>query len=520
LKGGGIYCADNSNALISGNTITGNSASDRGGAIRTFNNSATIHGNIIIDNVALRGGGVALSNTDTGMTNNVIAGNLATEGGGGVDCYALTTSYYNNTIADNSAEAYGGGVYCYGAQPRLINNIIWGNSAPYGVQIAVRSRTQTSLLRVSYSCVQGGQAAVLVDTDCYLYWLTGNIEANPAFVDAPDGDYHIQPESPCVDAGDPASDYSRPDGAVGTSADNDDKACCGHAPGGAARDDSIRRCAVQGGAEPGERPRVYGERLGLARRFDQRIPGEGAGSGMVGVCQPGRHIREGPRQSHGRAGEGSDVSVHDDHPLEGGIRSRAQMAKEKRRLTPFEQIGLLIAPVVIIAYVYVQFVYSPANKKAESLAEQVVALERSIAALKANPADRGLRERLEAAQEAEAGVRAKLDEARAKLATKADVPSVINQITSNARLNGLDRNMDIRRLEEFARPPKMLSEGAPEILYRDRTYHSLRVVGPFKNILPFLANLGSGSKIVGVQNASITVVNEKGDLEVTLLLRI
>jgi len=167
-----------------------------------------VHRNDISGNSAARGGGVAFSNTATELTNNVIAGNTAAEGGGGIDCYALTTSYYNNTIADNSTDVYGGGIYCYGAQPRLHNCILWGNTAPYGAQIALRSRTQPSLVRVNYSCVQGGQAEALVETNCILYWNAGNIEDDPLFTDAPNGDYHFEYDSPCVNAGDPASDYS------------------------------------------------------------------------------------------------------------------------------------------------------------------------------------------------------------------------------------------------------------------------------------------------------------------------
>jgi hypothetical protein len=48
---------------------------------------------------------------------------------------------------------------------------------------------------VSYSCFPGATG-------------TGNISFDPMFVDAVGGDYHLLPESPCIDAGDPASDYS------------------------------------------------------------------------------------------------------------------------------------------------------------------------------------------------------------------------------------------------------------------------------------------------------------------------
>jgi hypothetical protein len=42
-----------------------------------------------------------------------------------------------------------------------------------------------------------------VDADCTLNWGEGNIDADPCFVDADNGDYHLLFTSPCIDAGDP-----------------------------------------------------------------------------------------------------------------------------------------------------------------------------------------------------------------------------------------------------------------------------------------------------------------------------
>jgi hypothetical protein len=77
-------------------------------------------------------------------------------------------------------------------------------------------------MTISYCDVESGQNAIFVDTDCILHWGDGNIDLDPNFVDpgywddantpgdANDdffvlGNYHIPPNSPCVDSGDNSS---------------------------------------------------------------------------------------------------------------------------------------------------------------------------------------------------------------------------------------------------------------------------------------------------------------------------
>ena len=99
----------------------------------------------------------------------------------------------NCTVYGNSGGDDGGGVDDVNA----VNCIIWGNAQ------AQRTTTAT----ISYSIVQGG------------YTGTGNINSDPLFVNAGIGDFHLQTNSPGINAGDPAifdSDGSRSDmGAFG-----------------------------------------------------------------------------------------------------------------------------------------------------------------------------------------------------------------------------------------------------------------------------------------------------------------
>ncbi|MBN1506199.1 MAG: PD40 domain-containing protein [Sedimentisphaerales bacterium] len=116
----------------------------------------------------------------------------------GVLCARSSPTIANVTVTGNvyGAEAYGG------SQPRIGNSIFWGNAESdlYGCQ-------------ATYSCVERGSEGL------------GNFSRDPLFVDAENGDYHVRsvrgrywPEhdvwvlddvtSPCIDAGDPAADFS------------------------------------------------------------------------------------------------------------------------------------------------------------------------------------------------------------------------------------------------------------------------------------------------------------------------
>jgi len=180
VTGGGIYCAFAS-PTISNNLITGNSVystgfeNGQGAGIYCFDASPVIVNNRIFDNAA---------------TNNSF--------GGGIACHQLSQpAITNNTITANVAATSGGGIYAPDAAPVVTNTILWNNQAPNGAQISGNNVVVTSCN------VEGGWPG------------TGNIDADPLFVDAAGGDFHIPFTSPCKDGGDdlapwlPATD---PDG--------------------------------------------------------------------------------------------------------------------------------------------------------------------------------------------------------------------------------------------------------------------------------------------------------------------
>jgi hypothetical protein len=200
--------SEDSNTVLEGLTITGGFAVNLSGGISCVNESSpTIRNCIIRGNVGYLGGGIVCSGSSPAVNNCVIKDNDSLGDGGGLGCfYGSDPQITNCTIIGNSAFALGDGIYCFDSSPTITNCILWGDTTD---EIYVYSGTPV----VTYSDVQGG-------------WLgTGNIDADPCFADSTNGDYHLKSKagrwdeiseswiqddvtSPCIDAGDPNSDWT------------------------------------------------------------------------------------------------------------------------------------------------------------------------------------------------------------------------------------------------------------------------------------------------------------------------
>ncbi|NLE57552.1 MAG: hypothetical protein GX616_04275, partial [Planctomycetes bacterium] len=156
--------------------------------------SPTIENNVITSNAASIGGGIYCYNSSRPtIANTLIAGNSATYGGG-ISCKdSSCPTIANNTIMGNAASK-GAGIECINSSPMIANTIIAFNAS--GIY---RSGAGTPTLR--YNCVYGNLAydysGVTDPTGT-----NGNISADPQLSCLPYGNGHIQPGSPCVDAGD------------------------------------------------------------------------------------------------------------------------------------------------------------------------------------------------------------------------------------------------------------------------------------------------------------------------------
>jgi beta propeller repeat protein/parallel beta-helix repeat protein len=189
--GGGIGCIQ-SDAVITGNTIRGNSAYIGGGII-TYLGNAKITNNLICENSALAGAGVVVVPGQL-VNNTLIANNAIDFGGGDVpggSVYAVFDPTIQNCLVSNNiiTGSTSGGILLEGSRPpagAITFNDVWGN------------------LPGNYCLMANdGTGQMIYDGEASLTGIAGNISADPLFVNPINRDYHLTLESPCINAGDP-----------------------------------------------------------------------------------------------------------------------------------------------------------------------------------------------------------------------------------------------------------------------------------------------------------------------------
>ena len=211
--GGGIYCWDNSSPSLENVTITNNTANSSGGGIYCWDNSSPTLMNVTISNNSTsRGGGIYCSSSSPSLADVTLSNNSASSDGGGIYCDESSPTLMNVTITNNSADD-GGGIYCeWYSSPNLLNTIVSGNEGNYGIYVdsgdpsIAYSNFYNNENGNFYGCNQ--YIGMIVTTNangdsCDAYM---NIQMDPLFVDATNGDYHLTANSPCIDAGDPDLD--------------------------------------------------------------------------------------------------------------------------------------------------------------------------------------------------------------------------------------------------------------------------------------------------------------------------
>jgi len=223
--GGGICSNISGNLVLSENTINQNNfeaiRSTNASSIKILSNTVigtngtgiyvtsssdisitcSINNNVIQknnNNQLNEGSGIFVENYKLiDIRQNLIANNKAAKGAGVYLNPKSTLFLINNTIATNTAETQGGGIYVRTYNMlndlSLKNNIFWENTAGIeGDDIYLNGFGANP--RELYNNTVQEIIGTFENT-------SGNISTDPLFVSPETGDYHLQPNSPCINAG-------------------------------------------------------------------------------------------------------------------------------------------------------------------------------------------------------------------------------------------------------------------------------------------------------------------------------
>ncbi|MHC4642200.1 MAG: right-handed parallel beta-helix repeat-containing protein [Planctomycetota bacterium] len=217
--GGGIYNI-NSELIITHCKFSENSASWDGGGMYNYQSNPTLSNCTFSENSTEQfGGGIFNAyNSNLTVSNSVFSGNLSYIGGG--ICNDGSNPVLNNcTFTGNFASGNGGGIYNNNGITTLANCIFWENMEGWGSRdesAQISSDPNLTLIIINYSCIHGwtgtlGGTGNIGDDPCFV--APGHFSSDPncvyipfypgCFYDWTGGDYHLFPDSPCVNAGDP-----------------------------------------------------------------------------------------------------------------------------------------------------------------------------------------------------------------------------------------------------------------------------------------------------------------------------
>ena len=206
--GGAIFCKGSS-PTIEKCIFKDNDCNYWGGTIYCYNGNPLIRGCTFIANEAFDVGGAIYNNSSNMTVSNCVFGkNIAAYGGA---IYNINSSpvLNNCTFSLNSASSSGGAIRNKDGITSLSNCILWEDTAASETEIFNSNGTVT----VQWSDIQWNWPG------------EGNIDTDPMFVDPSEDDYHLMSEagawsfkdfcwhrsnhhSPCIDTGNPASDWT------------------------------------------------------------------------------------------------------------------------------------------------------------------------------------------------------------------------------------------------------------------------------------------------------------------------
>jgi predicted outer membrane repeat protein len=188
-SGGALSLSDLKDMAINNAQFTSNTAK-KGGAVYIYDakdiqftqcsfesNSADFGGGIYIDDSGM-------TPVPVSFTNCILWQNSAYGGGGIYSDKSVVTITYCTVSGNSATQNEGGGLYCKNNSDAVImNSIYWQNTADDDPEVYYDG---TSSISISYSNIEGSFAG------------EGNLNTDPLFIDINDGDFQLQPGSPCM----------------------------------------------------------------------------------------------------------------------------------------------------------------------------------------------------------------------------------------------------------------------------------------------------------------------------------
>ncbi|MFN0057944.1 MAG: choice-of-anchor Q domain-containing protein [Planctomycetota bacterium] len=188
--GGGVYSVGLNLARVRACSIGENMASSGAGAYFEADFPVVELCLVVGNQSNSLGGGIYFNGSAGALIGNQVTSNIAVSGGGGVLLSNGASTITNTTIAGNSATAAagrGGGLDLRNSNSLVENSILFGNNAAISPDLSLLSSTPT--LNYCDLGVPWSGAGV------------GNISADPLFVAPVVGDFHLTSGSPCFNAG-------------------------------------------------------------------------------------------------------------------------------------------------------------------------------------------------------------------------------------------------------------------------------------------------------------------------------
>ena len=180
-----------------------------GGALSFDSCAVFLDRAVFVDNIGLNGGGMYLmrsNHKECRLSNLLFDGNFSGHFGGGMALSDVSPEIYNILVTNNQSE----GVSCNGiffyqeCAPKMSNCIIYGNypANPLMDTTQMWLWTYGDYAPEMRNCLIEGDTAFIRGAQ-FLKVFEDIIDADPLFVDAENHNFHLTPNSPCVDAGNP-----------------------------------------------------------------------------------------------------------------------------------------------------------------------------------------------------------------------------------------------------------------------------------------------------------------------------